>query len=172
MDRRTLLRAAAVAGVGFIAGCTGENSPDGAGSTSPSPTQTPTDSPTDSPTPSPTPRATLADQSFEVTNVDCGTTGNSAEATVEDDQVVVTGITDAPDPCHSARLAEAETGCSDGTLRVAVETFVPPENEDKVCTQCIAQVEYEARFTFEGSVPGRLVVRHDGEQVAESDLGA
>jgi hypothetical protein len=170
MDRRILLRAAGVAGAVFLAGCTGGNSPDDAGSTSPS-TPTPTDSPTDSPTPSPTPKATLADQSFEVTTVDCGTTGNSAEATVEGDQVVVTGITDAPDPCHSARLAEAETGCSDGALRVAVETFVPQENEDKVCTQCIAEVVYEARFTFEGTLPRRLVVRHDGERIAESEIG-
>lgn len=161
---------AAVAGVGFLAGCTGEESP--ADGEAASPSESPTETPTDSPTSSPTPEPTLADQSFAVASVDCGTTGDSVEAEVDGDVVVVTGVIDAPDPCHSARLVAAETGCSDGTLRVAVEAFLPPENEDEVCAQCIAEVEYEARFTFEGPIPARLVVRHDGEQVAETDLGA
>lgn len=173
MRRRMLLHAAALGGAGLVAGCTGEPAPgtgDGTGTGTDSPTESPTDSPTEPATDSSTPRESEFERSFTVTSVDCGTGEDRAEITVDGDAVVVDGIASAADPCRTARLVADETGLSDGTLHVAVETYVPPENEDEVCAQCLADVDYEATFTFDDGLPERVTVSHDGTVVAETDL--
>lgn len=173
MRRRMLLRTAALGGAGLLAGCTGEPSPrtdDEAGSPTDSPTRSPMESSSETTTDSRTPGESGFDRSFDVTNVDCGSSEDSADVTADGDAVVVTGVAGASDPCYSARLVDERTTVSDGTLSVAVETYVPPENEDKACAQCIANVDYEATFTFHAGLPDHVEVSHDGELVAEVDL--
>lgn len=163
MRRRALLRTVGPVAAALIAGCTGS----GPGDRSPTPTA---DSPTstDSPTPGRTPA--LVDRSFAVGSNECGTATNRADAHVEGGAVVVTGIIDGSNTCHTARLAGVELADGGDTLRVAVEAYVPDSEETPVCGPCIVAIEYRSTFTFEGGRPDRVVVSHDGEPVAEIPL--
>lgn len=188
MKRRTLLRATGASGLAVLAGCTAEGpggepgngtdeptdsstpSPSRSSTDRPSPsaTRSSTDDPTESSSPSTTPGTEHVQSSFTVTNRECGTGKNSAEGSSDGSTVTVSGVVDGSDTCHSAKLADATV--EDGTLTVAVATYVPQENEGKACSQCIVDIAYEAAFEFEGDTPDRAVVTHDGERVAEFSL--
>lgn len=177
MRRRALLQAAGATSVGLLAGCTADGT--GGGSTDGTDE---TDSPSPSPTVTPC-EEELTQSSLAVRSVECGTGANSADASVDpvgpttpDDgeaptyTVTVTGTIDASDPCHSARIESVRAEPSEDTLRLGVETYVPEENQGEACTECIADVEYEATAAFRCEYPGVVVVVHDGEQVAELPL--
>lgn len=164
-----------------MAGCTANGTDDETSGESASPSSSP--SPSDSPTPTDC-QPDLTETSLEVLSVDCGTGENTADASVEpvgaatpDDDgtpptytVTVTGTIDAPDPCHSARLGTVRAAVDEDTLRLGVETYVPPEKQDAVCAECIADVDYEATAEFRCDYLGVVAVVHDGEQVAEVPL--
>jgi hypothetical protein len=173
MRRRILLRAAALGGAGLLAGCTGDPSPNigrGNDSSTDSASESSTDAPSETPTASPSSGDSGVDGSFTVTNIDCGTGEDSADISVCGDTVTVGGVASASDPCRTARLVDERTTVSNDTLHVAVETYVPPENEDEVCAQCLADVDYEATFTFGGALPDRVEVSHNEAPVADADL--
>jgi hypothetical protein len=172
MRRRDLLGLVA-AGAAGLAGCTG-NGPGGGPTGSPTPSDTPpaTDAPSATRTATPEPVAlAVTDRQFEVLGVECGTAAESATVTHEATgeragRVTVEGVVAGNDTCHSARLVSATT--TDGRLRVAVESYVPPENEGRACAECIVDVSYRAVVAYEGSGPFDVVVDHGGEQVARS----
>lgn len=194
MNRRTLLRAATVGGVGLLAGCLGGGTlpgddPSASPSDSDSPTTTGDSTDTRSPTATgekrPSPSATgthtppnsppehdpaLSSTDFEVVSNECGQGRNRADAHADAPTVTVTGVIDGSDACYTARLADASLDRSGTTLRMDVESYVPESDETPVCGQCIVDIEYESTFEFEGGLPDEAVVRHDGEQVAEIPL--
>jgi hypothetical protein len=173
MRRGDVLGPVGAATVG-LAGYVGDGPPVDRSTDPPEPTDSPTHSPSDdpSPTPSPAPRpVTVTDRSFEVRNVQYGT-GNS-RATVSHEatggsagRVTVEGVVVGSDSCHSARLVEAVL--EDGTLRVAVEPYVPEENRGKACADCIVDASYRTVVDYEGERSFDVAVVHDGERVAET----
>lgn len=166
MKRRTLLQFAGAGSVGLLAGCTANGTGDDTGTETDSPTDPPSPSPSPSPSPDP---GTIASTSFTVTRNECGTGQNSAEGRVDGSTVTVTGVIDGSDTCHTARLDDAAVD-EDGTLSVAVASYVPTEKEDAMCGECIVDIAYEATVEFDGEPPNQAVVTHDGEQVAEFTL--
>lgn len=138
MRRRALL--GAVGSSLVLAGCTGRGSPG-----SPDSPSTPT-----------TP--TLTGQDFTRT----GNCDDPGSATVSfPDDVVVTGCISGPDGCAEAALDSVEYDTGDDVLRVAVG-IEDTREPDEVCTQAIVYRSYELRATFEGGLPGTVVVVHDG----------
>ncbi|MFC7226819.1 hypothetical protein N0B31_05335 [Salinirubellus salinus] len=174
MRRRDLLGLVA-AGTAGLAGCTGSG-PGGRPTDSPTPSETPTatDSPSASPTRTTTPEPValaVTDRQFEVLGVECGTAAESATVSHESTgertgRVTVEGVVAGNDTCHSARLVSATA--TDDSLDVAVESYVPPENEGRACAECIVDVSYRAVVSYEGPGPFDVVVEHGGEQVAQS----
>lgn len=179
MKRRALLHAAGVAGIGLLAGCTGEESEPGD-----APTDSRTETPNPSSSPSPTPsEPTLESKTFEVVSNACGSGDNDADATVSPTgdrtptdggerayTVTVTGTIDGSDTCHTARLAAVKLDPASDALRVEVESYVPDSEETPVCGQCIVDIDYEATFEFAGGHYGVVVVVHGGEVIAEISL--
>jgi hypothetical protein len=177
MRRRELLGLVGAGAVG-LAGCTGDAPPVDGDTASPTPTGTsteaesPTPTPMDTPAPTPEPEPiAVSDSEFQVRSVECGTGKASAAVAHESTgertgRVTVDGVVVGSDSCHRARLGDV--AASDGTLRVAVEAYVPEENEEKACAECVVDATYRATVEYEGDGPFDVVVEHDGEQVIRS----
>lgn len=140
MNRREFLGTVTALGAGAVAGCTGSSSPNGDGTTGGT---TGTDEPT------------LSERSFEVVRNECGNETNEASVSF-DDGVAVTGTITGTDGCETATLAAA--GYRDGAFRVVVGTGA--EGTAGACAECLVEIEYEARFAFEGGLPATVVVEH------------
>ncbi|MFB6205117.1 MAG: hypothetical protein ABEJ05_01115 [Haloglomus sp.] len=170
MRRRALLRAAALAGVAGIAGCTGGRPSDGesGGGGGPSPTSTPTSTPTDSPT------RPLADgierQSFEVTDRGCGQGRNDVAIDFDESTVTLDGVIDGSNGCYTAEQASLDYDPEADRLHVNVRAYEPADAD--VCAQCIVDIEYAARYVFEGEAPGEVTVAHDGRDIATAAHGS
>lgn len=179
MNRRTYLKvAASTAAVGTLAGCTGNgdgnsdpsgdaNSPD---ETTSEPDDDSTDSePTDEETttaspPSPGEKSGSMngiDYVFEITDAGCGTAGDSAdiEFNEDDNEVVVTGTIDARDLCRTAGVGSVTYDESEDRSSIVIETR--SREDADMCGQCLVEIDYEARFTYETMPSGANVV-HDG----------
>jgi hypothetical protein len=179
MRRRALLRAAALAGAAGIAGCTsdapGDGNGGGQGGNSPtdSPTDTPMGDPTDSPTdtgedtPTRTPMGNgLVGQSFELTGRGCGEGKEAVDITFDGDFVRLDGVITGSDACYVAEQESAIYDAANDRLSVNVRAFRPDDEE--ACADCVVDISYEARYTFEGETPKEVAVSHDGLEVARA----
>lgn len=168
MKRRHVLRAGVPVGIALFTGCLGDGATPADATASPTPSDAPTDSPSKSPSATPTRNASLSDVSFTVTSNECGQSRNAAGLERADDrEVVLAGVIDGSDTCHTARLGDASISEDGVTLSVAVETYVPESTETKACGPCIVEIHYRSTFSFTGGRPDRAVVSHDGERIAE-----
>lgn len=150
MHRRGLLRAALVAtGSLAFAGCLdgSEVNPSGENETGDGDTR-------------------VTGVSFEVERVECGRGENGATIALEDEtEVEITGTIRGRNGCYRARLDESGTAIADGTLTVAVKSYDGSDG-DRLCTECLTDIAYEARIETGGPGPETVVVEHDGEAVA------
>ena len=167
MRRRAFITAAATTTTA-IAGCLGDESGEG----------TPTDAPDDTATSEPTDGETrLEESSFDVVRVECGDEYGDHSATVEDGEVTVEGVLDGSNSCYTAELVRGEYDSDADTLYVEVEAV---ERDDAgACSQCIVEIEYVARFTFENGEPGTVDVQQRGSttgsassSVSENESGS
>lgn len=110
---------------------------------------------------------TVTDREFEVTSSSCGTGEQRADVAFDADVVVVTGAIAGANTCYTATLEAASYDEEADELTVAVAS--EDRSDGSACAQCIVDVEYEARVTFSGGLPGHVVVHHDGEQVTTTD---
>jgi len=168
MRRRAFIAAAAATTTTAVAGCLGGGA-DEPTETDEEPTQT--DEPDDTETPDPTAEETrLEDSSFEVEGVECGDEYGGHDVTVEDGVVTVEGVLDGNDSCYTAELVRGEYDGDADTLYVEVEAV---ERDDAAaCTQCIVEIEYVARFTFENGEPGTVTVEQRGSTTGSSSAGS
>ncbi|TSD14425.1 hypothetical protein DP107_09320 [Haloglomus irregulare] len=172
MQRRALLRAAALAGVAGLAGCTTDGG--GSGGTT-DPTGSPTDTPTDRHTPTPadepnegtptrTPRGNgLIGSAFEVVDRGCGTGRNTVDITFDGEFVRVGGVIGGDNACYTAEQERAEFDYREERLRVAVRSY--RRGDADACADCLVDIKYAAEYAFEGRTPDEVVVAHDGEAV-------
>jgi hypothetical protein len=180
MRRRALLRAAALAGVAGIAGCTSDGQNDGGGgdgdpegkSPTDSPTDTPTDTPTDAPeSPTRTPLGNgIIAESFDLTGRGCGEGKNTVDITFDGDEIRLDGVIDGSNGCYVAEQESVDFDPHEDHMRVNVRAFEP--DDAGVCTQCIVDIEYEARYVFEGGTPEEVVVAHDDRDIATAAQGS
>jgi hypothetical protein len=191
MRRRALLRATALAGVAGFAGCTtdgpsddsggGGDGGDGGDGQSPtdsptgSPTGTPTDSPTDSPADDPSPTRTplgngLVSESFAMTARDCGQGRSTVDIDFDGTEVTLDGVIDGSNGCYRAEQGSVDYDPQEDRLHVNVRAYEP--EDAMTCTQCIVDIEYEARYVFEGEAPKEVTVAHDGRDIATAAHGS
>ncbi len=143
MQRRTLLAGiGSTVTVSAIAGCLGDGDDpdDGAGGEGGSA----------SPTIETVAQTEVEDSSDGDRNVE-----SSATVSVEGDAIEIEGQLEGPTPCHDAVVADVTV--EDGTVTVYVEL---EEDDDGMCVQQIAEIEYEATVVVEGDEPERVVVIH------------
>lgn len=109
----------------------------------------------------------LIDRSFTVESITSGGDGRTADATFDEDAgtVVVTGTIVGKDGCATAELGSAIYDADADELHVDVVTTRQEGAEDKVCTQALVDIDYEATFTFEGEIPSSVSISHDGQGV-------
>lgn len=162
MDRRTLLRRSAALVALGLAGCTDAGSPaDGDGSPTPGGDGTPTPAP-----PTTTEPTTVADFTFEVTNIDSAATEPTAEVTFEtgENRVRVTGTIQGSDGCKTAALEaiDYDRAADEVTLSVITEDR---ESAGDACTQALVYIDYEATVSFTGGLPSRAAISHDGTEI-------
>lgn len=154
MRRRTLLATAASALA--LSGCV---SPPGAGDPS---DRSPSD---DSPSPdpssdeSPSPTPTVADYSFSPRR-GCETPGE-ADVVFDAPTVTVTGCLRGPNGCHVPVLDSVAYDADADRLTVVVATESNADDET-ACTQAIVHRGYEVTVRFDGGLPHRAVVYHEG----------
>jgi hypothetical protein len=145
MKRRRVL---GLVGVSLtMGGCVGRSSPGSPGDDTPTETGSPGD---DAPT--------VTDRAFSRSG-DCQDP-ESASVSFPDD-VLVTGCISGADGCAEAALGAADYDAGDDTLRVVVET-VDTSKPGGGCTQAIVYRGYELRVSFDGELPGTVVVTHRG----------
>jgi hypothetical protein len=180
MNRRTFVEAVAgTATIGVSAGCTGDgdggsdgdaSSPGDGTTTAPQETDTlsePVDGGTTESPGSPPPageqsgRMNGVDYLFQVTDVSCGDSGNDADVAFDEDanEVVVTGTIAGSDLCRTAGLASVTYDEGEDRSAVVVETRRRAGAD--ACGQCIAEIEYDLRLTYD-AVPSEISVTHDG----------
>lgn len=109
----------------------------------------------------------LSGTEFAVVSADCGVGASDAKVSLDDaaGTVAVEGTITAPSACYTASLADARYGGETDSLWVDVVTERP--EDAGVCAQCLTEVEYRATLSFEGGLPARVAVTHDGEVVRE-----
>jgi hypothetical protein len=169
--RRTLLRFGPPAVTVGLAGCTGDESDgtDGGGSDgTPTPTKTDTptaQTPTDTPTGTETPGTVMVeDASLTVVDIASGQERDAADVGVENGTVVVEGTIWGTDGCKTATLDAATYDEQNDTLRITVAT-TDREDAGDVCSEAIVEIDYRARVTVSGDLPGTVAVVHDGRTV-------
>lgn len=140
MRRRTVIRAAGTVAAAAVAGCT---------STSPADR---------SPAPTPMP-PTLTDATLSVRNANCGEQTNAATISFDEDAVTASGTIWGSDAGRTATLADASFDRSASELTLTVTTADREDGGD-VAAQCITEIDYEVRATFEGSLPDSVTVVH------------
>ncbi|WP_134668730.1 hypothetical protein [Halorussus marinus] len=104
---------------------------------------------------------TLAEESFEMTDADCGTAANDATVgfDAEEGTVEVTGTVPGADACHVARLAGADYDPDADSLAVTVESV--RRDDAEACADCVSEIDYEASFAFDGGLPASVTVTHE-----------
>lgn len=89
----------------------------------------------------------VTEASLTTVGSDCASPDDDRiEVSVEADEVTVSGVTPAPNPCHEAVLVSVEL--EDETLSLVVDVR-DTTADDEDCIQCHGKVEYEATITLE-----------------------
>ncbi len=165
LNRREVLGVAAGVGALVVAGCTG-NAGD--------PGRPGTDSGSGNGENSSTTRtgsAAIADSSVRTVGTEClsGDQRTDIEFNDEAGRVVVTGVIEAPTPCHAATLHEASYDAGEDRLRVDIGTEADGSDG---CVECVGGIAYEATVTFVTDVPREVSVAHDGQGLASAAHGS
>lgn len=187
MKRRTVIATVAAIAGGF-AGCTSldgdggsddDPSPSPSPSHTPSPTRTPTESstppPMESPTPSPTEPSTptstpstpstseeITETSFEIVENVCGTGRDEASVERDSNHVTVRGTISGRNSCFTAELERATYDADASELTVAVRSF-SEATEGEACGQCLVDIDYRARVSYDAPDPETVTVLHNDE---------
>jgi hypothetical protein len=112
-------------------------------------------------TPSSNQEPALIDSSFEIVSSGCDVNNKGINVSFNDHTVRVTGCIRGKNSCYTAELQK--TTVEQGTLTLTVRSF---ETESSgMCAMCLKNIEYESTHTFEGGLPKRAVVIHNGKQV-------
>jgi hypothetical protein len=165
MKRRALLRrASATVAVGAVAGCLSDPGEGGSGDDAAETNDTmETDSEettSDRTTEQGTTRSgppEMTARSISTTNTDCRSSEDPETASVSfgSDQVDLSGVVTAPDPCHEA--AFESVGYDESELVVVAAL----SSSDGACMECEGIVEYEGSVGFDSGVPETVVVKHE-----------
>lgn len=111
----------------------------------------------------------LAETEFEVLESGGGTRGD--EVTVDTDAeartVTVEGVLTGNNSCYTAELESVEYDGVEDILDVNVRSY-EDRDEDEMCAQVIKEIEYRLVAQFKDGLPGRTVVMHNGDRVAEA----
>lgn len=102
---------------------------------------------------------------FEQAGADCAADGTADEATisVEGRDIAIYGVIIAGSPCqHLVPHASIDRG----TVSVAVEAVPQPGT----CVLCVGAISYSARLSDLAPGGYRVVVKHEGETIAEADI--
>ncbi|MBV0924218.1 hypothetical protein KTS45_08385 [Halomicroarcula limicola] len=102
----------------------------------------------------------MTDTTFTVTDVSSGTQRDEASVAFGGDTVTVEGTIWGANGCKTGRLLGAEYDAAADELTVTVGTK-DREDAGDGCTQAIVEIRYRATATFEGGLPGTVVVTHD-----------
>jgi hypothetical protein len=116
-----------------------------------------------------TPGLTVANAEFTVVASDCGQGTDDSTISYGANGVTIEGVASAPNPCYTARLVDAAYDAEADALTVTVESYLPEGEQDTVCAECVADVEYTASVSFEGGLPGRVAVTHGDREVATAE---
>ncbi len=112
----------------------------------------------------------IVSESFEVTARDCGKGKNTVDIDFDGTAVSLDGVIDGSNGCYRAEQGSIEYDPEEGRLHVNVRAYEPEDAE--MCTQCIVDIEYEARYVFEGEAPESVTVAHDGRDIASAAHGS
>lgn len=77
-------------------------------------------------------------------------------------EVVITGLVRARNGCETVAVDSLGYDSTTDTLTADLVAEVPPENEDKVCTQALSNIEYRLTVGFENAIPQTVEVTQDG----------
>ncbi|WP_181685952.1 twin-arginine translocation signal domain-containing protein [Halorhabdus salina] len=99
-----------------------------------------------------------------------GTDETDIEFDTDAGEILVNGIISGSDLCQRAQLADITHDSEESAVSIAIESV---DREDcDVGAQCIADIAYEARLTFEEELPESASVSHDGQGLASAAHGS
>jgi hypothetical protein len=108
----------------------------------------------------------MVGESFELTGRECGDLNGTVDISFDGDFVRLDGVITGSDACHVAEQESAIYDADADRLSVNVRAFRPDDEE--ACADCVVDISYGARYTFEGGTPTEVVVSHDGREVARA----
>lgn len=159
MKRRTFITSAATA-FAVTTGCVGSGP------------ETPDNGPATSPPPTGVPPVIIA-SSLEP-RTECNEPG-SATISAEEETVIAEGCIVGKNGCQVAALDTANYDVDSDVLHVRVVT-ADSSDRDEACTQQLVNRGYRITVEFEGPLPARTTVTHDGvngeQQAGQSNTGA
>ncbi|WP_158855509.1 hypothetical protein [Halorhabdus sp. CUG00001] len=103
---------------------------------------------------------------------ECGQGADETDIEFDTDagELIVEGIISGDDLCYRAQLTDIAYDSGERSVSIAIESV---EREDcEVSAQCIADITYEARLTFEEELPENASVSHDGQGIASAAHGS
>lgn len=168
MKRRTILATIAAITSGF-AGCTNLNDTRNSGGDSRDspPAITATPEQTGSQTPASITSSTsqkITETSFELVGNTCGTGTNEVSIEHTTRRVTVRGTISERNSCYTAALKHAVYDTDANELTIAVRSFSETEM-GQVCGQCLVDIDYHARVSYDVSDPEIVTILHNGKQV-------
>lgn len=149
MNRRTFLRRSSALGALTLAGCIADDDTNGTNSG-------------DTPTPDEPTSPEVVGSSIERTGKGCASAEHGqASASMNDSEMTVSfsGRIITATPCYSPTLESVEYDAESDTLTITVGA----EQKDKVCVDCVGEVQFSGTVEFEGGLPGDVTIVHDGE---------
>lgn len=141
---------------------TGSEPSTGTATASPGSTTTQATRTTDSTTRSSTAGSNrIVDRTITIGDRACGTRVSEGTIAFEERRVDVSGTITGSDSCATAVLDETTYDAGADRLRIVVATESESQ-EGTVCSQCLTEIDYEARVTFTDRVPETVVLVHRG----------
>jgi hypothetical protein len=107
---------------------------------------------------------------FEVLESGGGTQGDDVSVGFDSERrtVTVEGTVSGRNSCYTAELQDVGYEAESGVLEVEVVTE-DTGGENEACMSVITEIEYRLVVEFEGGLPSRTAVVHDGETVVEAE---
>jgi hypothetical protein len=111
----------------------------------------------------------LSDTEFEIIGSGGGTRRDKVSVDTDEKEFTITieGTLTGNNSCYTAELESAEYDAVEDTFDANVRSF-EDRADDEVCAQVITEIEYRLIASFDEGLPGRTVVSHNDELVAEA----
>lgn len=101
----------------------------------------------------------LTSHSFKITHTECGEETNEAAVGIDSDQLLVT-VRGTITGNNGSMTGELERVAYDDEVEELLVTVGTTERSGDMFPQCVTEIDYEAEFQFQETLPARIMIQH------------